>query len=204
LLAGILLLIPFYASASAASNPNLIVSAENPAFGNHFSGSMVVEVIVSDTGISDTSEGKGEPDVTLNGNNLRMVQATDGRWYGYFANVDKAKIADQISLDGAVDGAGFDFGVFCSKDTASLGPTFTESAGIAVPRSITGGTNGNSDFATCTGTPSGANINNVVRNPRSINTNPNILTGQIGLDANAWPLIQLFSFSKQSHWCMMT
>ncbi|WKT58793.1 peptidase [Candidatus Nitrosotenuis chungbukensis] len=180
----------------AASNPNLIVSAENPAFGNHFSGSMVVEVIVSDNSISDTSEGKGEPDVTINGNNLRMVQATDGRWYGYFANVDKAKAADQISLDGGVSGVGFDFGVFCSRDTTSLGPTFTESAGIAVPRSITGATNGNSAFATCTGTPSGANINNVVRNPRSINTNSGILTGQIGLDTNAWPLIQLFSFSN--------
>ncbi len=193
-----LLLIPFYASASAASNPNLIVSAENPAFGNHFSGSMVVEVIVSDTSISDTSDGKGEPDVTINGNNLRMVQATDGRWYGYFANVDKAKIADQISLDGGVSGVGFDFGVFCSKDTTSLGPTFTESAGIAVPRSMTGATNGNSEFATCTGTTSSSdpNVNNVVRNPKSINTNSNILSGQIGLDANAWPLVQLFSFSN--------
>ncbi|QLH08390.1 peptidase [Candidatus Nitrosotenuis sp. DW1] len=189
-------MIPLYASANAASNPNLIVSAENPAFGNHFSGSMVVEVIVSDNNISDTSEGKGEPDVTINGNNLRMVQATDGRWYGYFANVDKAKAADQISFDGGVSGVGFDFGVFCSRDTTSLGPTFTESAGIAVPRSITGATNGNSDFATCTGTPSGTNINNVVRNPKSINTNSGILPGQIGLDTNAWPLIQLFSFSN--------
>ncbi|HEY8110160.1 MAG TPA: peptidase, partial [Candidatus Nitrosotenuis sp.] len=196
LLSGILLLIPLFASANAASNQNLIVSAENPVFGNHFSGSMVVEVIVSDNNISDTSEGKGEPDVTINGNNLRMVQATDGRWYGYFANVDKAKAADQISLDGGVSGVGFDFGVFCSRDTTSLGTAFTETAGIAVPRSITGATNGNSDFATCTGTPSGTNINNVVRNPKSINTNSGILSGQIGLDANAWPLVQLFSFSN--------
>ncbi len=191
-----LLLIPLFASANASSNQNLIVSAENPAFGNHFSGSMVVEVIVSDTNISDTSVGKGEPDVTINGNNLRMVQATDGRWYGYFANVDKAKAADQISFDGGVSGVGFDFGVFCSRDTTSLGPAFTETAGIAVPRSITGATNGNSDFATCSGTPSGTNINNVARNPKSINTNSGILPGQIGLDANAWPLVQLFSFSN--------
>lgn len=194
MLSGILLLVPLCAYAD--SHPNLIVSAEKPEFGNHFSGSMVVEVIVSDSGISDTSVGKGEPDVTLNGNNLRMVQATDGRWYGYFANVDKAKTADQIALDGGVSGVGLDFGVFCSKDTTSLGPTFTETSGIAVPRSMTGATNGNSAFATCTGTTSGANLNNVVRSPKSINTNPSILSGQIGLDANAWPLIQLFSFSN--------
>lgn len=194
MLSGILLLVPLYAYAD--SHPNLIVSAEKPEFGNHFSGSMVVEVIVSDSGISDTSVGKGEPDVTINGNNLRMVQATDGRWYGYFANVDKAKTADQIALDGGVSGVGLDFGVFCSKDTTSLGPTFTETNGIAVPRSMTGATNGNSAFATCTGTPSGANLNNVIRSQKSINTNPSILSGQIGLDANAWPLIQLFSFSN--------
>ncbi|HSA98129.1 MAG TPA: peptidase, partial [Candidatus Nitrosotenuis sp.] len=169
LLSGILLLVPLCAYAD--SHPNLIVSAEKPEFGSHFSGSMVVEVIVSDPAISDTSVGKGEPDVTINGNNLRMVQATDGRWYGYFANVDKAKAADQVSFDGGVQGKGLDFGVFCSKDTTSLGPTFSETSGIAVPRSMTGSTNGNSAFATCTGTPTGANLNNVVRSPRSINTN---------------------------------
>jgi len=37
-------------------------------------------------------------------------------------------------------------------------------------------------------------LNNVVRKAKSINTNPNVPTGQIGLDSNAWPLIQLFSF----------
>ena len=193
---GILVLIPLYASASAASNPNLIVSAENPAFGNHFSGSMVIEVIVSDPGLSDTSVGKGEPDVTINGNSLRMVQATDGRWYGYFANVDKAKTADQIAFDSGVSGVGLDFGVFCSKDTILLGPTFSETSGIAIPRSANGATNGDSAFVTCTSTPSGVNLNNVVRNPKSINTNSNILPGQIGLNADAWPLIQLFSFSN--------
>lgn len=193
---GILVLIPLYVTANAEPHPNLIVSAENPAFGNHFSGSMVVEVIIHDPGLSDTSVGKGEPDVTINGNNLRMVQTTDGRWYGYFANVDKAKTADQIAFDGGVSGVGLDFGVFCSKDTISLGPTFSETSGIAIPRSTTGATNGNSAFVTCTGTLSGTNLNNVVRSPKSINTNPNILPGQIGLNATAWPLVQLFSFSN--------
>jgi len=41
-----------------------------------------------------------------------MVQATDGNWYAYFANVDKAKIADQIVLDAGVgaEGESLDFG----------------------------------------------------------------------------------------------
>ena len=89
----IMILIPII-DAEASSNPNLFVSAENSQFDNHFSGSMVVEVVIRDNNIRDTDEGKGEPDVTLNGKNLRMVQATDGNWYAYFANIDKAKVAD--------------------------------------------------------------------------------------------------------------
>ncbi len=189
------LLIPLLVDASAA-NPNLQVSAENQLFDNHFAGSMVIEVAVYDTSLLDTGVAKGEPDVTVNGKNLRMVQATDGRWYGYFANLERAKAADQIALDAGVTGVGLDFGVFCGRDTTSLGPTFSETEGIAIPRStgIVGATNGNAGFGTCTGTPSGANANNVVRSPKSINTNPAVPVGQIGLNANAWPLIQLYSF----------
>ncbi len=39
-------------------------------------------------------------------------------------------------------------------------------------------------------------MNNVVRQAKSINTNSNIPSGQIGLNSNAWPIIQLFSFSE--------
>ncbi|MFB5627363.1 MAG: hypothetical protein ACE5R5_04110, partial [Nitrosarchaeum sp.] len=74
-------------SVEAASNPNLFVSSENSQFNNRFSGSMVVEVIIRDSNLHDTDQGKGEPDVTLNGKSLRMVQSSDGNWYAYFANV---------------------------------------------------------------------------------------------------------------------
>jgi len=43
----LILLIPII-DAKASSNPNLFVSAENSQFNNHFSGSMVVEVVVID------------------------------------------------------------------------------------------------------------------------------------------------------------
>ena len=189
----ILLIMPI-SQADAGSNPNLSVSAENLKFENHFSGSMVIEVVIRNSNINDTDEGKGEPDVTINGKNLRMVQASDGNWYAYFANVDKAKTADSTV---GLAGEGLDFGVFCGRGTSSLGIDLSETDGVAIPRSsgVTGFTNGEISFSSCTGTPANSvNLNNVVRKAKSINTNPLISPGQIGLEPNAWPLIQLFSF----------
>jgi hypothetical protein len=171
----VLLLIPI-SQAEAAMNPNLSVSAENSKFDNHFSGSMVIEVVIRDSSIGDTDEGKGEPDVTINGKSLRMVQATDGNWYAYFANVNKAKIADSTGLPPTDPdaGTGLDFGVFCSRDTTSLGISLSETDGVAVPRigGLSGFTNGDVSFSSCTGTPTNsANLNNVVRKAKSINQN---------------------------------
>ena len=142
----ILTLIPIV-SADASSNPNLFVSAENSQFSNHFSGSMVIEVVVNDPNLHDTDEGKGEPDVTINGKSLRMVQATDGNWYAYFANVEKAKVADSTV---GLAGEGLDFGVFCSRDTATtvFGISLSETDGFAVPHAggLTGSTDGTAAF----------------------------------------------------------
>lgn len=182
-----------------SSHPNLFVSAENDLFENHFSGSMVVEVIIRDSNISDTGVGEGEPDITINGKDLRMVQATDGNWYAYFANLQQAKQADQIASTG-IAGKSLDFGVFCDKSTdqSVLGTRFSDSEGVAIPddNGISGATQGTASFTACTGvlgTPS--NQNNVVRSSRSIVLNPSVPVGQIGLNPNAWPIIQLFSFS---------
>jgi len=195
-----LLVFPLISNLEAeASNPNLFVSAENSDFDNHFAGSMIVEVVINDLNIRDTDEGKGEPDVTLNGKQLRMVQATDGQWYAYFANVDAAKIADQIVLNAGVlaRGESLDFGVFCSRDTTIFVVDFSDTDGFSFPgdSGITG-TDGTASFQDCTGTLTTSLFeNNVVRQPKSINTNPSIPTGQIGLNATAWPVIQLFSFN---------
>ncbi|WP_428326393.1 peptidase [Nitrosopumilus sp.] len=78
-----------------------------------------------------------------------------------------------------------------------FGISLSETDGFAIPRpdSVTGSTNGNSSFSECTSSPTNtSNHNNVVRNAKSINTNSNVSVGQIGLDADAWPLIQLYSF----------
>ena len=164
---------------AASSNPNLFVSAENSQFNNHFSGSMVIEVVIRDPNLHDTDEGKGEPDVTLNGKTLRMVQATDGNWYAYFANLEKAQLADATVV---LDGLGLDFGTFCDRDNTIFGIDLSDTDGFFVPSSD------------CTGVLI-SDMNNVVRKSKSINTNPAILPGQIGLDPDGWPLIQLFSFS---------
>jgi len=60
-----------------AQTPNLYVSADNPQSNKRFSGPQVIEVVVRDTNISKSGQGVGEPDVTVNGKDLRMVQATD-------------------------------------------------------------------------------------------------------------------------------
>ena len=182
-----------------SSNPNLFVSAENSFFENHFSGSMVVEVVIRDSDISDTDEAKGEPDVTLNGKKLRMVQASDGNWYAYFANKEKAQIAD--ATQGATSGEGLDFGAFCDNDTPAsvFGVSFSDTDGVAIPVSvgISDTTQGTASFNTCgSGPPSSSpNLNNVVRQSRSPNSNPTVPLGQIGIAAGAWPFIQLFSFN---------
>jgi len=195
----VLLLIQI-SQAEATHNPNLWVSAENSKFNNYFSGSMVIEVVIRDSNIHDTGEGKGEPDVTLNGKNLRMVQASDGNWYAYFANVDKAKIADGTVETNGIPGEGLDFGVFCGRDTTVLGIDLSETAGVAIPSS-TGldmgtFTNGNVSFISCTGSLTNFDdLNNVVRKANSININSPTGPGQIGLNPLAWPLIQLYSFN---------
>lgn len=194
--------------AAQNSNANLLVSAENPTFGNYFAGSMVIEVIVAepaqrDTGSSSSSSSSaGEPAVNVNGATLRMAQARDGYWYGYFANLDAAQDADQISHDAGVPGQGLDFGVFCASSTPEsvLGVSFSDSDGVAVPRSagLTLFSNGNEPLSACNGAVSLApanKINNVVRSPPSLVSNDDSTAGQIGLPQNTWPVIQLFSFS---------
>jgi hypothetical protein len=61
-----------------SDHPDLFVSAENSLFENHFSGAMVIEVVVRDSSISQLDQQLGEPTVTLNGKSLRMVQGSSG------------------------------------------------------------------------------------------------------------------------------
>ncbi|MGH9909055.1 MAG: hypothetical protein ACRD32_00270, partial [Nitrososphaerales archaeon] len=151
--------------AEASHNANLYVSAENPLFSNYFGGPMVVEIVINDPTLTDTDEGKGEPDVTVNGKDVRMIQATDGLWYAYIADRTQAQLADANTgapIPGAAPaghGVGLDFGTFCPagtdiSDADATGSiiTFPATVGIAIPRSDVGFAGGAAVLAGSQGT----------------------------------------------------
>ncbi|QUC64888.1 hypothetical protein NsoK4_00975 [Nitrosopumilus sp. K4] len=187
-------------SIEAQSTSNLIVSAANSVSQNRFSGPQVIEVVVRDTNIGDTGKSVGEPDVTVNGKDLRMVQATDGNWYGYFADRKQAQIADSTV---GLTGKGLDFGTLCARNSSVLGFSVSESDGIAIPVSGTGvgGQNGinppNQISNDCSlSSPYTKNAINVVRQAKAVNSGSAKL-GQLGLASqDLWPFIQLYDFSQ--------
>src|SRR3989338_2175292 len=159
--------------ASAAHNANLFVSAENTFSSNTLTGPMVAEVVVSDSSISSQDDAHCEPTVTVNGLKVRMLQATDGNWYAYIADVDFAKTADATqpglsSQTTGVDsstrpGKGLNFGKFCRNDSGDelLGFSVSTSQVIALPSNATAGghtgtcvngTDGTAAFVKCTAT----------------------------------------------------
>ena len=193
----------FSFSPAHAANVNLFVSAENSLFKNMISGPQIVEVVIRDQNISDTGKGLGEPDVTVNGKDLRMIQATDGNWYGYFADRKQAQIADSTV---GLPGKGLDFGTFCSRNTSVLGFSVGDSDGISIPvhGSGIGGENGTNPPSpisdSCSfSSPYSTDTMNVVRQAKTINpgNGSTVTFGQIGLASKElWPFVQLYDFSK--------
>ena len=76
--------VPGIMPSAFAATENLYVSADNTLFDKSFNGPMVIEVVVNDNDIDDL-DNSPEPDVTVNGATLNMVQAKDGNWYAYIA-----------------------------------------------------------------------------------------------------------------------
>ncbi|WP_026089938.1 MULTISPECIES: hypothetical protein [Nitrosopumilus] len=184
-----------------AQTQNLYVSADNPQSNNRISGPQVIEVVVRDENIRDTGKGLGEPDVTVNGKDLRMIQATDGNWYGYFADRKQAQIADSTV---GLTGKGLDFGTFCARNTSVLGFSVSETDGIAIPISGTGvgGENGSKTPSQisqdCSFSSPYSKSNNVVRQAKTITAaTTNVNLGQIGIvSKDLWPFIQLYDLNK--------
>ncbi len=199
---GMTIAAPGFMPAAFAANANLFVSAENSQFDNYMSGPQVIEVVVIDSDINDTDQAKGEPDVTVNGKILRMIQGVDGNWYGYFADRTQASIADSTTT---VAGKGLDFGTLCSNaatTSTAIGFDIGDTVGIAVPNTgSVGGENGTSTGTPITTACSAATIGttngtmNVVREAKDPNTTLTAI-GQIGLsDVNMWPFVQLYSLN---------
>ena len=189
---GMVIAAPSMMPAAHATNANLFVSAENSQFDNYMSGPQVIEVVVIDSDINDTDEAKGEPDVTVNGKILRMVQGVDGNWYGYFADRNMAQIADSTAV-GAI-GEGLDFGSFCGADSALFGVDFSDTVGIAVNSAdgIDGTNPPTVPLADCAAYTTDDSLN-VVRESKDAIDNGIVDIGQIDLAAaDNWPFIQLY------------
>ena len=204
---GMTFAVPGMIPAAHAANANLFVSAENSQFDNYMSGPQVIEVVIIDSDINDTDEAKGEPDVNVNGATLRMVQAVDGNWYGYFADVVQAQIADRsANINGGIPGEGLDFGTFCNRLTTILDGddiiSVSTTVGIAID-SLDGtqgtipidATTKEFGFSDCNAATPGNGTMNVVREEKNDNTNSPLKNGQIGINGDFWPFIQLFTFS---------
>ena len=189
---GLTFAMPGVTPAAHAANANLFVSAENSQFDNYMSGPQVIEVVVIDSDINETDEANGEPDVTVNGKILRMVQAVDGNWYGYFADNTQATLAD-ATVAAAASGEGLDFGAVC---TAAEGGAVT-----GIDLGDADGAAFNSDNACGALVPvvdANPTFINVVREAKEANESVPGLggpTAPTGFDDEAWPFIQLYDLN---------
>jgi len=168
---------------TAAAAGALYVSAENAQFDNLFGGPMVIEVIVKDPNRSMTNENAGEPTVMVDNQKLKMAQALDGNWYGYFA--DKTDVAILASV---------------TADQLNWGTTSTQPSyggGNGGPTLI-----GNVTTTYHNGTAAEFNFAGVIDNPPALSnwnsTNASSCTacGQIGMNSTMWPMLQAFDFTQ--------
>ncbi|MDC8453459.1 MAG: hypothetical protein LV477_11210, partial [Candidatus Nitrosotalea sp.] len=190
--------------AQASTNANLFVSAENSQWNNYFAGPQVIQVVVADPDINRLDQQYGEPVVTVGGKRLRMMQATDGNWYAYFADRNQAIAADKTA---PVAGKGLNFGEFCDT-TGSLagslktGLSFADTKGFTIATTATGSLNGsavaNPIVNDCSADKTAHTAQeHVVRQNKTINTNPSGFGNGLNstLSGKYWPIIQLYDFS---------
>ena len=175
-------------SAQSKETANLYVSTTT------FGGPMIVEVIVRDSNLSDTDEDEAEPDVTFDGNDLRMVQATDGYWYAYVAEeksveaIALAKTAPANSQTALSAGNGLDFGTHCPQaDTDGL---FNDAGSEASGDVYVSGRGS----CTAAGDDNGLNV---LRSAKTLNTAQDIGNTDLTLQ-NHWPFIQVFEFADDA------
>jgi len=155
------------ASAEVTQTANLYVSSVN------FGGPMVLEIVVNDPSIRQTDESKGQPNVTIDGDDLVMAQGDDGSWYAY--------VAAQNVVD-ALPNTNIDFGVDCTK-TLTVKGDFDDAAEVF-----------------CNGDDRQNVLNNERSLNKNSYANPGGEgdLGQIELkssDEDKWPFIQTFSFT---------
>jgi hypothetical protein len=154
------------AMAEEGKTANLYVSSTT------FGGAMILEIVVNDPNLRDTDELEGEPTVRLAGDDIRMVQSTDGLWYAYVG--ESAGIA-----------------AFDKSNTVSFGTLLNKTAAT---NAIFGnnGTGFDAPFVIHKNSTSTV-LENAKEPTRAITTDNNpIPLGQIGIKAGVWPFIQVF------------
>ena len=164
-------------SAQPGETANLYVSATK------FGGPMILEVIVRDPNLSNTDENESAPDVTFDGNDLRMVQASDGFWYAYVAYETSAKTVDDYS---STTNGSLDFGKYCDA---------LQSEELFGNGKIAGATFVNGD--SCSTPVMDKNVN-VLKSVKTLNTYDRQIGNTDLSSANYWPFIQLFDFSDDA------
>jgi hypothetical protein len=170
----------------AAAAGALYVSAENALFNNTFGGAQVIEVVVIDQARNETDEAQGEPVVKVDENQLRMVQAVDGNWYGYFGDGTTIPNADNANNN-------LDFG---TADTAPaiIQGDFSEAAGVY---SYSNMIHVNQALGVLTNVPEMSAWNGTTTTLSDRTSQINATQGQIGIQsADQWPFIQLYNFTS--------
>ena len=125
---GMTIAFPGFTPDAYAANANLIVSAENT--GGDVDGAQVIEIVVIDEDIS------ASPDITVNGDAVRMTKALDGNWYAYIADTSEVLAvdndADGVELTGTDVVSGLDFGTTpCAAAIAAGGDSLAKYCGAA-------------------------------------------------------------------------
>ncbi|RNJ80203.1 MAG: hypothetical protein D9C04_02465, partial [Nitrosopumilus sp. B06] len=157
-----------------------------------FGGPMVLEIIIKDNNIGETNTAQGEPDVSFDGNDLRMIQGSDGYWYAYVAHAGHVATLEADTSVERIEGKGLDFGNKCdTKDVLFTDKTFGNSAIVYTASNVTCDMvldiDGETEFSI---------HNNVVRSAKTPTANDAGTNGGIGnnelVHASYWPFIQAF------------
>ena len=190
---GMTLAAPSFMPVAEAQTTHLYVSAVSAEGANTFGGPQVIEIIVSDPArtsleLSGSTTGAaigGVPDVEVNGDNIFMVQATDGNWYAYIG--DDGNITD---ADGLGDDYNLDFGIECTSVANLITATgIDETGGDAQGGWVS--------QAACSAASSDVTDNDLVRAAPAMFPSPGATDYQGGnqieaAEAVAWPFIQTY------------
>jgi hypothetical protein len=123
-----------------AENTHLYVSAEAEGA---VARAQVIEIVVSEAGISELDQAYGMPDVSVNGSSILMAQAVDGAWYAYITDADYSNSIDSNYLHTyAGTSSGGDYGILCGPTTelaykndgaSETGLSASETQGLWIP-----------------------------------------------------------------------